>query len=114
MEIKPKNDYNAICIIDADVEVDFAPPLDYEEPTKNTGNTGHFISDHEKSKKDGVFGGQGMRIDEKKNTTRKASQPVEEDEYDPRKHRIHRGVRKNTADWTGTGVKIGVPIGAKK
>lgn len=30
LEIKPKNDYNAICIIDADVEVDFAPPLDYK------------------------------------------------------------------------------------
>lgn len=29
MEIKPKNEYDAICIIDTDVEVDFAPPLDY-------------------------------------------------------------------------------------
>ena len=33
LEIKPKNDYDAICIIDTDVNVDFAPPLDYEEPT---------------------------------------------------------------------------------
>ena len=29
LEINPKNDYNAICIIDTDVNVDFAPPLDY-------------------------------------------------------------------------------------
>ena len=46
MEIKPKNDYGAICIIDTDVEVDFAPPLDYEEPTNNKGNTGHFIEEN--------------------------------------------------------------------
>lgn len=26
-----KNDYNAICLINADIEVDFAPPLDYQE-----------------------------------------------------------------------------------
>lgn len=26
-----KNDYNAICLINADIEVDFAPPLDYVE-----------------------------------------------------------------------------------
>lgn len=29
LEITPKNEYGAICIIDADVDVDFAPPLDY-------------------------------------------------------------------------------------
>lgn len=39
---------------------------------------------------------------------------MEEEEYDPRKHRIHRGVRKNTNEWIGTGVKIGVPMGSKK
>jgi hypothetical protein len=29
LEIKPQNEFNAICIIDADIEVDFAAPLDY-------------------------------------------------------------------------------------
>lgn len=29
LEIKPKNNYEAICIINTDVQVDFAPPLDY-------------------------------------------------------------------------------------
>lgn len=33
LEITPKTPYNAICIIDTDVNVDFAPPLDYEEPS---------------------------------------------------------------------------------
>ena len=47
-------------------------------------------------KKDGIFGGKGVRIDEKENKggLRKASNIPEEEEYDPRKHRIHRGIRK--------------------
>lgn len=58
-----------------------------------------------------------MRIDEKQNNpNRKGSQVVqqEEEEYDPRKHRIHRGVRKTSIDWMGTGVKISAPVGTKK
>ncbi len=70
IEIKPHNDYNAICIIDMDVEVDFAPPLDYVEPTKEIPS--HFVEESANSKK-GVFGGQGVRIDEKKGGNRKAS-----------------------------------------
>lgn len=34
-EIKPDNPNNCICVIEADVEVDFAPPLDYKEPEPN-------------------------------------------------------------------------------
>lgn len=52
------------------------------------------------AKKGGVFGGNGVRIDEKANqpNARKGSQAVqpEEEEYDPRKHRIYRGVRKTS------------------
>ena len=110
LEIKPKNDYEAICIIDADVEVDFAPPLDYEETQPQT--TGGKLV--EETSKGGFFSGQGMRIDEKANKPgRKASQAVEEEEYDPRNHRIHRGVRK-VSEWDGKGVKIGVPTGTKR
>ena len=32
LEIIPKNEYDAVCIIDADVNVDFSPPLDYVQP----------------------------------------------------------------------------------
>lgn len=42
LEIKPKNEYDAICIINTDVEVDFAPPLDYEEPKMNE-HQGSFV-----------------------------------------------------------------------
>lgn len=51
------------------------------------------------NKKKDVFSGLGVRIDEKAGGNRKASQNIpqsEEEEYDPRKHRIHRGVRKTS------------------
>lgn len=38
----------------------------------------------------------------------------EEEEYDPRKHRIHRGVRKTSNDFFGKGVKIQNPIGSRR
>jgi hypothetical protein len=31
LDVKPKNDFNCVCLIDADIEVDFAQPLDYIE-----------------------------------------------------------------------------------
>jgi ubiquitin fusion degradation protein 1 len=34
LEVKPQDAKKAICIIDVDLNVDFAPPLGYEEPTK--------------------------------------------------------------------------------
>lgn len=34
LEIQPKNDYGAICLIEVELQVDFAPPLDYVEPPK--------------------------------------------------------------------------------
>lgn len=39
---------------------------------------------------------------------------IEEEEYDPRKHRIHRGVRKSNMSWTGGAIKIGIPTGTKR
>lgn len=95
------------------MEVDFAPPLDYEEtrPQEST-NTGKFVEEHAKKS---VFDGKGVRIDEKaSNPGRKASQAIEEEEHDPRKHRIDRGVRKISTNWVGGGVKIGVPTGTKR
>lgn len=116
LEIKPTNEYSAICIIDADVDVDFAPPLDYVEPQK-VDPRGE-IKSEETAKKGNVFAGNGVRIDEKANNpnARKGSQAIqapEEEEYDPRKHRIHRGVRKTSIEWTGQGVKIGQPAGTR-
>jgi ubiquitin fusion degradation protein 1 len=115
LKITPENEYNAICIIDADVDVDFAPPLDYVEPERPNVQGDLKTED---PKKGGVFGGNGVRIDEKAQTNvRKGSTvppPNEEEEYDPRRHRIHRGVRKTSIEWTGNGVKISDPVGSKK
>lgn len=35
LEVKPENPANAISIVETDVQVDFAPPLDYVEPVTN-------------------------------------------------------------------------------
>ncbi len=111
MEITPKTPYNAICIIDTDVNVDFAPPLDYEEPSMRESH----VTEAVEGKKGGVFAGKGVRIDEKENKgNRKASTLPEEEEYDPRKHRIHRGIRKVSNDFMGTGVKIQNAVGSRK
>lgn len=96
------------------MDVDFAPPLDYVEPT-SLKREASLSEGQEKSKND-VFAGKGVRVDEKTGNARKGSQQVmapEEEEYDPRKHRIHRGVRKTSIDWQGQGQKIGVPQGLK-
>lgn len=58
-----------MCVIDADVEVDFAPPLDYEEPTIAHKHS-HVTFEGGKAQgqqqgKNTFFGGQGVRIDEK-------------------------------------------------
>ena len=68
MEIKPKNEYDALCVIDADVEVDFAPPLDYEEPTlpikkQHSNVTFEGGKTEGEQGKTAFFGGQGVRID---------------------------------------------------
>lgn len=57
-----------------------------------------------------------MRIDEKENkaNNRKVSNIPEEEEYDPRRHRIHRGIRKISNDFMGTGVKIQNAVGSKR
>lgn len=75
LAITPKNQYGAICIIEADVDVDFAPPLDYVEPT-NLKREASLTEDDNKKKKD-VFSGEGVRLDQKQtNNLRKGSQNV--------------------------------------
>ena len=32
--VEPKNDFNCVCLIDADIKVDFAEPLDYVEEVR--------------------------------------------------------------------------------
>lgn len=94
------------------MNVDFAPPLDYEEPSMKESH----VREEVEGSKGGVFGGKGVRIDEKelKSGARKASIIPEEEGYDPRKHRIHRGIRKTSNDFMGMGVKIQNAVGTRK
>src|ERR1700761_3010897 len=39
LETKPESPKNAICIIDVDLNVDFAPPIGYEEPKRTSGTS---------------------------------------------------------------------------
>jgi len=38
LEVKPENTYKAVSIIETDVQVDFAPPMDHEEPPEKKEN----------------------------------------------------------------------------
>ncbi|KAA8909204.1 ubiquitin fusion degradation protein UFD1-domain-containing protein [Sphaerosporella brunnea] len=40
LEVKPQNNSGAISCVETDLEVDFAPPLDYVEPVRTPTNTG--------------------------------------------------------------------------
>ena len=39
LEVKPARDENAISVLETDLEVDFAPPVGYEEPQKPSGTS---------------------------------------------------------------------------
>jgi ubiquitin fusion degradation protein 1 len=39
LDTKPQNDKNAISVLETDLEVDFAPPVGYEEPTRTSGTS---------------------------------------------------------------------------
>lgn len=111
IECKPAN---AISIIEADVNVDFAPPKDYKEPEIPTGASaqagGHFKTQVEESdvvvpepeeKGPKLFAGSGQRVDGKAIKTPTASPAMgpssppqlDEDEIMPWRKRIPKGVK---------------------
>ncbi|KAL8549192.1 hypothetical protein ACS0TY_008152 [Phlomoides rotata] len=66
VETKPSA---AVCIIETDCEVEFAPPLDYKEPEKATNTWPEVDEESEKKKlKVGPFSGSGRRLDGKTST----------------------------------------------
>ncbi|KYQ92399.1 ubiquitin fusion degradation protein UFD1 family protein [Tieghemostelium lacteum] len=69
-EIKPNNSSNAISIIEADVEVDFAAPKDYKEEPKKTDDSDDSDSEDE-TPKFKAFTGSGARLDGKLGTSPK-------------------------------------------
>jgi len=121
LEVKPKGSHNCVCLIEADIEVEFAQPLDYEETSK-VPNLAHLSSvklneEEEKKAATGLFKGKAIRINglavdpSKLSESRKASATIP-DEWDPRKHRLTHGLR-NTNNYMmndqfkGIGTTIG-------
>jgi ubiquitin fusion degradation protein 1 len=116
----------AISIIEADVNVDFAPPKDYKEPELPAassrgqgGDSGFAASKVEESeiaevveeKKAEIFTGQGQRVDGKPIKTplsspamgAAAAPNIDENEHMPWKNRIPKGVK-----WTKQPYMYGV------
>jgi len=72
LQAKPENQYHAVCVVDADVEVDFAPPLDFEENQKLPNllkKNSSVVYEEEKKKEEEQklkpFSGTATRIDGK-------------------------------------------------
>jgi ubiquitin fusion degradation protein 1 len=110
IELKPANNYKAAVIIDTDLTLDFAPPLDYVEPVRKKVASGKTKQVDES----GVDLSRFRRLDGKKLKKRQKKRIINEElekEYDPRKHRIENGIRKNCLGifkkFKGTGVRLG-------
>ena len=94
MELRPANNYKAAVIIDTDLTLDFAPPLDYVEPIRQKKKSGKGVVMDES----GVDLSQFRRLDGKKLRKKQKKKLIQQEldkEYDPRKHRIENGIRNN-------------------
>lgn len=111
LEVKPQNSTNCICLIEADIEVDFAPPLDYvEKPPDLVKRQSSVNLEEEEEENKGPFSGKGMKINgQVVDTSQEKKMKVNNDQYDPRKHRLPNGIRVNIYghEWKGEGVKVG-------
>ena len=109
LELKPENHYNAGIIIDTDLSIDFAPPLDYVEPKKVfRKKEGEEEKDDDK-KKFGKFTGKGLRMDGRAIKKEQLVEKNKEELFDPRQHKIPHGIRKEWFDslFKGKALKIG-------
>ncbi len=100
VECKPQ-DY--ICVVEADIEVDFKTPLDYKEVPLVKKNSHFSINEEEKEKKKiKELEQKHVRLDGKALTEKqkkellekeKIKTQVDEKDFDPRKHRLKHGIR---------------------
>lgn len=110
VEIKPESSYKTVSIINCDLNLDFEAPLDYEEPplpNLEKKSSSLVMGDDGKEEKEfSEFTGKYQRMDGK---TVKDDLAKKKEEYDPRKHKLPNGVRKDTAfidPFAGKGVRI--------
>ncbi len=111
LEVKPQNSTNCICLIEADIEVDFAPPLDYVEkpPDLVKRESSVNLEEDEENEQKGPFQGKGIKINGQVIDPNLEKKKINNEEYDPRKHRLPNGIRANVYghQWQGEGIKIG-------
>ncbi|CAD8122653.1 unnamed protein product [Paramecium sonneborni] len=116
VEVMPKTDKLAVCINEADVEIDFLQPLDYTEAPsqkliKNNSTLG--MEQEQKQQEQAVFIGKGVRLDGKTQLAqpRKQSEDVKvvSEAYNPRKNKLVNGIRQNedVQIFMGTSTKVG-------
>ncbi|KAM3142305.1 hypothetical protein pb186bvf_005714 [Paramecium bursaria] len=114
-KVEPTTQHRAVNINDADVEIDFLPPLDYQEAPPNLVKKSSSINYEEKqqAQKQTFFAGQGVRIDGKSGQAiRKQSEDVNkpvQEAYNPRKHKLQNGVKPQDDPqlFQGNAVRIG-------
>lgn len=106
LEVGPKSEFNCICLIDTNVEVDLLPPLDYVEKKKEKRK----VSDDEaaEKKEKTVFGGKGIDL-QGRVVFQEDNEQVSNEVYDPRKHKITSDVKSfdKYGDYVGLGIKDG-------
>ena len=111
LEVKPQNSTNCICLIEADLETDFAPPLDYVEKPPDLVKRQSSVNLEEDEEKEEVvpFSGKGIKINGQVVDETQMKKKVNNEQYDPRKHRLTNGIRANVFGhvWKGEGIKIG-------
>eukprot|EP00357_Protocruzia_adherens_P004026 CAMPEP_0115036634 /NCGR_PEP_ID=MMETSP0216-20121206/42244_1 /TAXON_ID=223996 /ORGANISM="Protocruzia adherens, Strain Boccale" /LENGTH=297 /DNA_ID=CAMNT_0002416509 /DNA_START=39 /DNA_END=932 /DNA_ORIENTATION=+ len=127
IDIKETKPEDAICVVEADVQVDFDSPLDYKEEEYKAPSLGKqdsltFKEDKEVdiSKISSAFPGAPKRLDERPISEVQKNKIVQAEEkkskgteFDPRKHRLVHGVRKKhpiaakETVFNGQGKKLG-------
>lgn len=115
MEVKPKSPFKTIVTVNCDLKLDFEEPLDYvepapqylEQPALKKKKDSKMLIEEEKVKKFKAFSGNYRRLDGKQVAYDPADH-TDEEEYDPRKHRLPNGVRDNlfAKSFGGKGVKL--------
>lgn len=110
LELEPKTQYKACVLVDTDLKLEFAAALDYVEPVRQPkapeppkpADSGQ----QQAARPATPFGGAGTRLDGKPVKVMTNTEP--ENEYDPRKFKIPRGIRKEWNNtFTGQGTFIG-------
>lgn len=99
-------DHKTVCIIDTNLNLDFGQPLDYIDSPKFKKEKSVKIND-DKPKEFKAFSGGAQRLDGK--PVKKSEMKEEEEEWNPRLHKLPRGVRAsmNFDSFTGKGIKLG-------